>query len=373
MSRGVVAAGHPLTAQTGAWALREGGNAVDAAIAAVASSCVTESPLTGLGAGGYMLVHDASGTTVLDFFVAAPGAEGVERRSELVPIEVHFTPVSSQVFNVGAASCGVPGTPAGLVEAARAFGTMPLAELVAPAARQARDGVELSRRAGVLRRDPRPDPHQHRGGRRDLRPRRTAARAPVTASDSPTSATRSSGSARTVRAVLRRRHRRRDQRLGAGARRDPRPRRPRRLCAGCPRAGRGGLSRQAGADQPAALSRRRPDRLRPRAPLTTREQRRRGARRGDGSRSAGADRGVRRLAGRRRLRREIPRRPARLDHPHHRRRRRGDVCQRHLLERHRLGDDRSRHRRPRQQHARRAGPEPARLPPLSGRAGDCRR
>ena len=144
MSRGVVAAGHPLTAQTGAWALREGGNAADAAIAAVASSCVAESPLTGLGAGGYMLVHDASGTTVLDFFVAAPGADGVERRSELVPIDVHFTPVSSQVFNVGAASCGVPGTPAGLVEAARRFGTMPLADLVAPAARQAREGVELN-------------------------------------------------------------------------------------------------------------------------------------------------------------------------------------------------------------------------------------
>ena len=144
MSRGVVAAGHPLTAQTGAWALREGGNAVDAAIAAVASSCVTESPLTGLGAGGYMLVHDGSGTTVLDFFVAAPGADGIERRSELVPVEVHFTAVSSQVFNVGAASCGVPGTPAGLLEAARRFGTMPLGDLVAPAARQAREGVELN-------------------------------------------------------------------------------------------------------------------------------------------------------------------------------------------------------------------------------------
>ena len=145
MSRGVVAAGHPLTAETGAWALREGGNAVDAAIAAVASSCVTESPLTGLGAGGYMLVHDASGTNVLDFFVAAPGAGGLERRSELVPIEIHFTPVSSQVFNVGAASCGVPGTPAGLLEAAGRFGTVPLADLVAPAVEQARAGVTLNR------------------------------------------------------------------------------------------------------------------------------------------------------------------------------------------------------------------------------------
>ena len=54
--RGVVAAGHPLTAQAGASVLREGGNAVDATVAAMLTSFVTESLLTGLGAGGYMLV-----------------------------------------------------------------------------------------------------------------------------------------------------------------------------------------------------------------------------------------------------------------------------------------------------------------------------
>ena len=108
-SRGVVAAGHPLTAEAGARVLREGGNAVDAAVASVLTSFVTESPLTGLGAGGYMLVHSGEETVVLDFFVAVPGAEGTERGSELVPIPVYFTPESAQVFHVGAASCGVPG------------------------------------------------------------------------------------------------------------------------------------------------------------------------------------------------------------------------------------------------------------------------
>jgi gamma-glutamyltranspeptidase/glutathione hydrolase len=139
-SRGVVAAGHPLTAEAGARALREGGNAVDAAVAAVLTSFVTESPLTGLGAGGYMLVHTDEETVVLDFFVAVPGADGNERSSELVPIPVYFTPESAQVFHVGAASCGVPGTPAGLEEALARFGSVPLAELAAPAARLAREG-----------------------------------------------------------------------------------------------------------------------------------------------------------------------------------------------------------------------------------------
>ena len=121
--------------------LREGGNAVDAAIAAVATSFVAESPLTGLGAGGYMLVHENDETVLLDFFVAVPGRDGAERESELVPIPVHFTPESVQIFNIGAASCGIPGTPAGLVAASERFGSVPLAELTAPAAALAREGV----------------------------------------------------------------------------------------------------------------------------------------------------------------------------------------------------------------------------------------
>src|SRR5256714_8030742 len=74
MTRGVVAAGHLLTAEAGAQALRAGGNAVDAALAAMLTSFVTEPLLTGLGAGGYMLVAPAHGEPLLlDFFVASPG------------------------------------------------------------------------------------------------------------------------------------------------------------------------------------------------------------------------------------------------------------------------------------------------------------
>src|SRR6478735_6800879 len=123
--RGVVAAGHPATAEAGAWALREGGNAVDAAVAAVCASLVAESPLTGLGAGGYMLVSlpETEEPVLLDFFVVAPGIDGIERRSELRPVEVDFGD-TIQVFNVGAASCGVHGVPGGVAEATRRFGTM---------------------------------------------------------------------------------------------------------------------------------------------------------------------------------------------------------------------------------------------------------
>ena len=142
---GVVAAGHPRSAQTGADVLREGGNAVDAALAAMLAAFACEPLLTSLGAGGYMLVVEPGGEPVLlDFFVEAAG-RGVDpgARAELVPVSVSFGD-AIQVFNIGPASVGTYGMAAGLSEASRRFGRIPLADLVAPAARLAREGVELN-------------------------------------------------------------------------------------------------------------------------------------------------------------------------------------------------------------------------------------
>ena len=141
---GVVAAGHPESAEAGAATLRAGGNAVDAAVGAVLASFAVESPLTGFGAGGFMAVHHRGETTLLDFFVAVPGLDGTPRTGELEPIDVVFDAETTQTFFVGPVSCGVPGTPAGLVEALRRFGSMPLAELVKPAVRLAREGAPVN-------------------------------------------------------------------------------------------------------------------------------------------------------------------------------------------------------------------------------------
>jgi gamma-glutamyltranspeptidase/glutathione hydrolase len=142
---GVIAAGHPLTAQAGADVLRDGGNAVDAAVGAMLASFATEPLLTGFGAGGYMLVAAPGKTPVLlDFFVEAPGrGADPEARAELIPITVSFGD-AIQVFNIGAASVGTYGTPAGIHEATARFGRIPLADLVEPAARLARGGVEVT-------------------------------------------------------------------------------------------------------------------------------------------------------------------------------------------------------------------------------------
>src|SRR5262245_3396972 len=162
---GVVAAGHPLTAEAGAEVLREGGNAVDAAVCAVLTSFAVESPLTGFGAGGFMMVHTpgtrpgfgceesdrdapsargSAATTLIDFFVSAPGLDGIERGAELVPVPVHFDAETVQTFYVGPASCGVPGTAAGLEQALSRFGSVPLADLVGPGVRLAREGAPVN-------------------------------------------------------------------------------------------------------------------------------------------------------------------------------------------------------------------------------------
>ncbi len=142
---GVIAAGHPLSAKAGADAMLGGGNAVDCALASMLTSYACEPLLTSLGAGGYMLVvAPGEEPALLDFFIEAPGrGADVGARAKLVPVSVSFGD-AVQVFNIGPASVGTYGMAAGVCEASSRFGRIPLADLVGPAARLARDGVELN-------------------------------------------------------------------------------------------------------------------------------------------------------------------------------------------------------------------------------------
>ena len=374
---GVIAAGHPVTARTGAEVLREGGNAVDAALGAMLASFACEPLLTGLGAGGYMLVVTPdSHPVLLDFFVEAPGpGRGPGRRAELIPISVSFGD-AIQIFNIGAASVGTYGMPAGSGEALGALRPHPAGRRwSAPAAALARDGVELNAAAGLRHRDPRGHRARDAGVRGAVRARRRLLRAGD--ADPPARARRRARAARVPRAPPRSTpatSRRRSSTgwpsaagmLTRGSRRLPRSSTALR-CAPLPR--------PRGADQPAAVGRRDPDRARAGAARC----RRRAARPSSGwSRRWSARRTSARPSSSRAsttpsscsgfLRR---RRPARVDHPHRGARPRrlgmlGDVLQRLLL-----GRDRPRHRRAPQQHARRAGPQPARLSPPSGRPADA--
>src|SRR4051812_50113133 len=108
---GVVAAGHPLTADAGAQILRAGGNAVDAALAAMAVSFVAEPQLTGLGAGGFMLVAEpGKAPALLDFFVSTSGlGADLARRAPPGAAQGRFG-AGAQGFPVRASSGGGYGT-----------------------------------------------------------------------------------------------------------------------------------------------------------------------------------------------------------------------------------------------------------------------
>ena len=148
---GVVAAGHPVSAATGADALRDGGNAVDAALAAILASFACEPLLSGFGAGGYMLVvAPERDPQLLDFFVEAPGRGADPRgRAELIPIAVSFGD-ALQEFNIGAASVGCYGIAAGVCEAARRYARLGLERLAEPAGVLARDGVALNEQQAYI-------------------------------------------------------------------------------------------------------------------------------------------------------------------------------------------------------------------------------
>jgi gamma-glutamyltranspeptidase / glutathione hydrolase len=136
---GAIAAGSRPTAEAGARVLEQGGNAVDACIAAAFAAAVAEGPLTGPTGGGFLLTWFGGEATVLDCFFAAPTAP----LGEIEDVTVDFGD-STQSYHVGAGSVAVPGLVAGLEEAHRRFGSVAWPQLVEPAIELARQGLDAT-------------------------------------------------------------------------------------------------------------------------------------------------------------------------------------------------------------------------------------
>lgn len=143
LTHGAIAAGHPITVDAGAEMLRRGGNAFDAAVAAVFAACVSESVLTSLGGGGFLLAHTATGKNVLfDFFTQTPSYKDLSRSPHFYPVEVNFGEATQQ-FHIGLGAIAVPGTLAGLVQIQQRLGRLPLDAVLEPAIYWARQGSEI--------------------------------------------------------------------------------------------------------------------------------------------------------------------------------------------------------------------------------------
>ena len=138
---GMVASQEERASRIGLDILRSGGNAVDAAVATGFALAVTLPRAGNLGGGGFMLVHLAreKKTIAIDYRETAPAAATPDM---FLDADGRFVPAKSQESGAGV---GVPGTVAGLALAHERYGSgkFTLADLVAPAMKLAREGLEV--------------------------------------------------------------------------------------------------------------------------------------------------------------------------------------------------------------------------------------
>lgn len=141
-AKGVVAAGHRLTAEAAAGILRQGGSAADAAIAALAMACVCEPVLASPGGGGFAMLRDGEtgAVSLIDFFPQTPLQRRRPGDDGVYEIIADFG-TATQAFHIGPATSATPGFFAGIEMLHGEGGTMALPALFAPAIRAAGEGV----------------------------------------------------------------------------------------------------------------------------------------------------------------------------------------------------------------------------------------
>src|SRR5262249_40085047 len=135
-----IASAHPLATQAGLEILKQGGNAFDAAVAVSAALAVVEPSSSGLGGGGFWLLHRASdgGDVMLDAREVAPAARW---RARFLDKQGNVVPGLSMN---SALAAGIPGEPAGFAHLAAKYGKLPLKVSMQPAIRLAREGFPLN-------------------------------------------------------------------------------------------------------------------------------------------------------------------------------------------------------------------------------------
>lgn len=140
---GAVACGHPATAAAAQEILAEGGNAFDAALAAFCAACAAEPVLASLGGGGFLLAQPAERAPLLyDFFVQTPQQRQDPGSLDFFPILADFG-TATQEFHIGVGAMAVPGAVRGIFTIHRELASLPMARIVEPAVRLARDGVAI--------------------------------------------------------------------------------------------------------------------------------------------------------------------------------------------------------------------------------------
>jgi gamma-glutamyltranspeptidase/glutathione hydrolase len=135
-----VASAHPLATRAGMQILSSGGNAFDAAVAVTAVLAVVGPHGSGLGGGGFWLLHrESDGLQVM--------IDGRERAPLAATRDMYLDDSGDVVDGLsinGALAAAIPGEPAALVHIAERYGTLPISHTLAPAIRIAREGFETN-------------------------------------------------------------------------------------------------------------------------------------------------------------------------------------------------------------------------------------
>jgi gamma-glutamyltranspeptidase / glutathione hydrolase len=143
---GAVASAHPLASAAGLKVLKKGGNAVDAAVATSLALGVVAPAFSGIGGGGFFLVHlTGSETLYIDYREVAPGTS----RPEMFELDEDGEPVDF-ASSMGYRAVGVPGTVAGLTYALENYGRLKFGDVASYAIDYARKGFAVSRFLGYI-------------------------------------------------------------------------------------------------------------------------------------------------------------------------------------------------------------------------------
>ncbi len=138
-SEAAIASAHPLATEAGETVLEKGGNAFDAAVAVAAALGVVEPYSSGLGGGGFWMLHRAEDghEVMLDARETAPG------RATADMYQNDEGEVQRKWATEGPSAAGIPGQPAAFVHLAGEYGELPLAESLAPAIELADEGFKV--------------------------------------------------------------------------------------------------------------------------------------------------------------------------------------------------------------------------------------
>ena len=146
---GMVVSQNNLSSDIGIEILNKGGNAVDAAVAVGFSLAITLPRAGNLGGGGFMLVYlkEKDEIFYIDYRSKSPLNSTIDNIFDLNGKTIKPKDFTNDMFNktrYGYKASAIPGTVAGLLEAHENFGKLPLEEVLAPAIRQARNGIKIS-------------------------------------------------------------------------------------------------------------------------------------------------------------------------------------------------------------------------------------